>query len=195
MKNLTRTFQALIKIFKSSLLIASLILSSASAAEGINCSTLPKLSNTQPPVNLHHIFCGELNRRGRAVGYHSNPDAHPPSTYRSHTERSPQNHAGIYIWEKIHLVMNSKSVTKRMSTMFPDHCSESQVINSIVYSAKHITQNCSVRWAQCGPSAPSITASGNLDNYCIGKDGHMFIIATAKKGAKINTAFPVYARH
>ena len=31
----------------------------------------PVYSNTDPPVALTHIFCGEINKKGKAVGFHS----------------------------------------------------------------------------------------------------------------------------
>ncbi len=36
-------------------------------------SRSPSWSRTSPPINLTHIFEGEINKRGKPVGYHARP--------------------------------------------------------------------------------------------------------------------------
>lgn len=159
-------------------------------AAGINCKALPSWSNGNPKVNLHHVFCGEINRKGSAVGYHANPKGQKPNTYVSHRGGQSANSAGIYQWRNIELMIKGKTVQKPVSSMFPNKCSQNQIVKSIQYAATHVVKNCSnPSWAKCGPSAPS---SGNRNGYCIGNNGRAFTIATAQNSSgKINTGFPV----
>lgn len=170
--------------------LAILGFTSSVSASGIDCKSLPSWGNTNPKVNLHHVFCGELNAQGKAVGYHSNPNGMTPSTYLSHGSSQPPNAAGIYQWNDIRLSLQGKTVQKPVSSMFPNKCSQAQVVSSIQYAATHAVGSCSAPpWAKCGPSAPS---SGNRSAYCLGNDGSVFTIATAlSSSGKINTGFPV----
>ena len=170
--------------------LAMLSLAPQTSAGGINCKTLPSWSSGSPKVNLHHVFCGELNSKGRAVGYHANPNGNTPSTYISHGGGQPANSAGIYQWNKINLSLGGKTVQKPMSSMFPDKCSQSQIVTSIQYSANKAPKSCSnPSWAKCGPSAPT---SGNRAAYCLGDNGSVFTIATAlNSSGNVNTGFPI----
>lgn len=161
-----------------------------SYAAGINCNTLPSWSNGSPKVNLHHVFCGEINRKGRAVGYHANPNGQTPNTYISHKGGQSANSAGVYQWRKIKLSLEGKTVQKPVSSFFPDKCSQSEITRSIQYAATHVVKSCSnPSWAKCGPSAP---ASGSKNGYCVGNNGRAFTIATAlNRSGNINTGFPV----
>ena len=164
----------------------------ATSKSGIDCSELETWSSSSPQVNLHHVFCGKINRQGKDVGYHANPNGKRPSTYLDHGLSRPVNSAGIYEWDDISLKIDNLASTKSTSTMFPDKCSRSQVVKSIVYSANHSTKNCTnPDWAKCGLSAPAV---GNRHTYCLGNDGSIFIIATSLIDGKINTAFPIYTR-
>ena len=80
---------------------------------------------------------------------------------------------------------------EKFSSMFPDTCSRSQVLKSIVYAANH-PKPCPAgapRWAKCGPSKPTRGGQG----YCEASDNSIFTIAFARlrNSNKINTAFPI----
>src|SRR5688572_6858301 len=45
-------------------------------------ASLEPWSDTEPAVNQTHIFLGDLNRRGKPVGFHSRPGGKDPTTAR-----------------------------------------------------------------------------------------------------------------
>lgn len=172
------------------MMITLLIFIIPTQAAGINCDTLPHWSRGTTQVNLHHIFCGEKNRSGKAVGYHANPGGNTPSTFVSVRTKGTPNAAGLATWQQITLNLAGSNLVKPLSTMFPNSCTQDQVIKSIVYASQNATGSCaSPSWAKCGPSAPS---SGNRSSYCLGKNNSVFTIATATpRNNKINTGFPI----
>jgi hypothetical protein len=97
------------------------------------------------------------------------------------------NSQGIYgvTWN-----YSGHSNQRKFSTMFPDSCTQTQVLNSIIYAATH-QQSCpsnAPRWAWCGPNAPT----ANAENYCNSDKNRLFTIAGAfLSDGKINTAFPL----
>ena len=161
---------------------------------GIDCNTLAEWSTEVDgyQLNLHHVFCGEPGKRGRAKGFHSMPEGIAPSNYDGSESGDPVNSAGVYTLEKIELSFAEGKYTKSFSSMFPNHCSYDQVINSIVYSVQNNSGSCaSPDWATCGPNAPKQGAEA----YCVATDGSTFTIATAilrSDNKKINTGFPIY---
>lgn len=165
------------------------------AADGIDCSTLPDWSDPIDgyQVNQHHIFCGEAGRGSSAKGFHSMPKGEKPSDFISAEGDGSGNSAGIYKLRKIKLRFDGSVHTKTFSTMFPDHCTQAQVNNSIVYASTHSHGSCAdPGWAKCGPNAPS---GGSGDTYCQGNGGNAFDIATAVLSSgskKINTGFPIF---
>jgi len=169
-------------------LAIAIALFSAPAQSQVNCSNLAHWSNTNPPVNQTHIFCGEWSRN-RPKGFHSRPNGINPNTVANFQITQSANNQGIYggTWSYA-----GHSNPTKYSTMFPDRCTQSQVLNSIIYAATH-QQNCSSNapnWAWCGANAPT----ANAENYCNGDDGDdgIFTIAGASfNDGKVNTAFPL----
>jgi len=161
-------------------------------AAGINCDTLPDWSNAKPHVNLHHVFCGEKNHKGKAVGYHANPNGKTPSTYVKHKSGTAPNPTGLYNWRQIELKFGNTVLTKPLSTFFPNHCSQTEIVKSIQHAYLTGKQQCAnPSWAKCGLSAPT----GNMQSgYCYGNNKLPFTIATAPVNNdpnKINTGFPI----
>ncbi len=163
------------------------------AFEGIDCSTLPHWSKPIEGVqlNLQHIFCGELNRKGRVVGFHAMPNGHPPSSYRDADLADKPNLQGVYTLRNIQLMFEGQH-RKGFSSMFPNHCSAEQIKHSIVYSIQQQQGKCtSPGWASCGPSNPDTSDS----KFCNSLDGSRYLIASAQlrdNPQRINTAFPIY---
>ncbi|MGF1645052.1 MAG: EndoU domain-containing protein [Thiotrichales bacterium] len=139
-------------------------------------------------VNYDHIFCGELNSKGRVVGFHSRPRGNDPNTVANMRVTQKPNKQGIYAgqWE---LVGNKGG--DKFSTFFPDHCTPTQVINTIGHAARN-QQACpksAPDWAWCGPSAPK---KDDSEAYCRGADGTNYLIAGASSSrGGVNTAFPL----
>jgi hypothetical protein len=152
----------------------------------VNCANLSHWSNTDPPINQTHVFCGEWSRN-RPKGFHSRPSGVNPNTVDKFEITQPANRQGIYggTWN-----YSGHSNPNKFSTMFPDRCTQTQVINSILYAANH-KQSCPANapnWAWCGINAPNT----NADPYCNGDNGGLFTIAGAfLNDGKINTAFPL----
>jgi hypothetical protein len=177
----------------STVLVLSVVMTLAilagSVAAGMDCARIPHWSATKPPVNQQHVFCGKWNnRKSRPAGFHSRPAGENPATVGTLKITQRPNAKGIYgvRWSYIDHPDRAK-----FSSMFPDTCSEDQVLQSIVYAANH-PKPCPAgapRWAQCGPNKPIRGGEG----YCEAADLTIFTIAfaTLKHNTKINTAFPV----
>lgn len=138
-------------------------------------------------VNYAHIFCGELNNKGRVVGFHARPQGKDPSTVTKVRITQQPNKQGIYAgqWE-----LAEHQGEDKFSTFYPDHCTPTQVINSIGYAARN-QQDCpksAPQWAWCGLNAPQ----DNSGDYCRSADGTAFFIAGALSSrGGVNTAFPL----
>lgn len=195
MKFFKKTYETGVPTMKSiTLLFITLTASFTVHSAGINCDTLPEWSNANNDyqVNQPHVFCGEAGNQGRAKGFHATPEDQTPSSYQSSTIVNNPNSAGIYTLKDIELVFHGDNYRKSFSSMFPKHCSQTQINNSIIYSHVNSRGACSnPNWAKCGRNAP---ASGG-EQYCLGINGNQFEIASAalpNNSKKINTGFPIY---
>lgn len=139
-------------------------------------------------INYAHIFCGELNNKGRVAGFHSRPQGHDPQTVANVRITQKPNKQGIYAgqWE-----WGGNKSENKFSTFYPDHCTPTQVINTIGYAARN-QQDCpqsAPKWAWCGANAPKQDQS---DTYCRSVDGTPYLIAGASSSrGGVNTAFPL----
>ena len=168
--------------------IGTLLFFTSAATAQVNCARLSHWSASRPPVSQTHIFCGEWDsRRGRPKGFHSRPNGTNPRTVTNFRITQRANSQGIYgaTWSYA-----GQSGRTKFSTMFPDRCSQQQVLNSILYAAAN-RQSCpgsAPDWAWCGRSAPAPQA----ERYCTGDDDRIFTIAGASlRNGNINTAFPL----
>jgi len=130
-------------------------------------------SNTRPAVNQWHIFDGEINRKGKPVGFHSRPGGRDPATARVVKVKSRPNRAGVYT--ATIEVKDGQRWLQKFSSFFPDNMSEQEVIDAVLHAYENSNNPKAQPWR--GPS------------------GHQFQIEgyTLSKG-DINTAFPVYVR-
>jgi Bacterial EndoU nuclease len=166
------------------------VLATASQVQ-LDCSTLAPWTKrpTPPQVNQIHVFCGEW-KHNAPRGFHSRPGGLDPNTVVGFTITRPANAQGIYggSWNYTGRPQPAKS-----STMFPDTCSMSQVLNSIVYAAGNRTR-CPAnapRWAVCGPNRPQSALHGS-DAFCHSSNGTVFLIALARlRNGDVITAFPL----
>ncbi len=126
-------------------------------------------SETRPAINLTHIFAGEINRRGKAVGFHSRPGGvNPPGSGIARIVGRP-NRSGVYtamVW------IGRRSRTK-FSTLYPDRLPRQMVIEAIL-SAFRRGQRRGERFR--GPSGHGFTIEGYIQN------------------GRISTAYPLYSR-
>ncbi|HEY9815905.1 MAG TPA: EndoU domain-containing protein [Candidatus Obscuribacterales bacterium] len=140
-------------------------------------------------INYPHIFCGEL-RDGQLSGFHSRPNGQNPSTVGQFTITQSANAQGIYAGQWSYAGSSSPS---KFSTMFPDPCLATQVLNSIAYAEAHrVTCPAGApSWAWCGQNRPT-SGSDNSSQFCPARDGTTFIIAGANlSDGRINTGFPL----
>jgi hypothetical protein len=143
---------------------------------GLVCAPEQKeWSDTQPRINLTHIFYGEINRSGAPVGFHSRPggidpliDGNPVAGLINILDKP--NDAGIYtakVW------IRAKNKTK-MSSIYPDNMSKDEVIQAILNAFKNKTFFKGGKFR--GPSGKGFTIEG----YTLGND--------------INTGYPIYVK-
>lgn len=90
-------------------------------------------SDTDPAINLHHIFEGEVNKRGKPVGYHSRPDGEDPSGARVTRIVDGPNGEGVYIAD-VEIRTRSDRWLRKRSTFFPDEMSRDQVVQAILHA-------------------------------------------------------------
>jgi hypothetical protein len=132
-----------------------------------------KWSNTRPAVNLHHVFEGEINRKGKPVGYHSRPGGRDADGARIVNIRDQPNSAGVYT-ANIE-IRDGNQWKQKFSSFFPDSMSEQEVVDVIVKAYNNSSNKNKQPWQ--GASGLGFDIQGY----------------TLSKG-DINTAFPVYRR-
>ena len=136
-------------------------------------SSAEKWSDTNPNINQWHIFDGEINRKGKPVGYHSRPDGKDSDKARVRSIRDSPNKSGVYT-ASIE-IRDGNQWKEKFSSFFPDSMSRDEVLNAVL----NAYQNSNDPRAQPfeGPSGLGF----NIQGY------------TSNKGG-INTAFPIYVR-
>jgi hypothetical protein len=130
-----------------------------------------KWSDTRPAVNLEHIFEGEVNRRGKPVGYHSRPGGHDPSGARVVRIVEGPNRAGVYIAD-VEIRNESGRWLKKRSTFYPDRLSREQVVAAVLHA-----------WNQ---------REKGRSNPFRGPSGEGFEIEGRPLDGDINTAYPLF---
>ncbi len=126
-------------------------------------------SDTRPAINLTHIFAGEINRRGKPVGFHSRPGGSDPvGSGIVHIIDRP-NRLGVYTA----LVWIGRRNRTKFSTFYPDHLTRPLVMEAIL-SAYRRGQRRGERFR--GPSGYGYTIEGYVQN------------------GLISTAYPIYSR-
>lgn len=130
-------------------------------------------SNTTPKINLWHVFEGEVNRKGKPVGFHSRPGGADPANARLVSVKSRPNHAGVYT-ANIE-VRDQQQWKSKFSSFFPDDMNQTEVINAILNAYKNSKNPKKQPWS--GPSGRGFQIQGY----------------TLSRG-DINTAFPVFVK-
>lgn len=160
----------------------------------IDCGTLQQwiTVDSKLSINQKHVFCGEWDRN-RPKGLHSRPNGINPDTVAVFTIQDKANGAGIYTGRWSHKDNPKKN---KFSSMFPDNCSATQVLNSIAHAVTH-TFRCPAGapdWTQCGFNKPQMTESAvdNNDKYCSRNDKLFTIGFAPPRDGRVNTAFPLF---
>jgi hypothetical protein len=126
-------------------------------------------SDTKPAINLTHIFAGEINRRGKPVGFHSRPRGIDPAGSGIVRFVDSPNRAGVYtamVW------IGHRNKTK-FSSLFPDRLNRSQVIAAILSAFRQGRRR--------GESFRGLSGQG-------------FTIEGYFQNGRINSAYPLYSR-
>jgi len=130
-------------------------------------------SATSPPVNVTHIFAGEINKRGKPTGFHSRPGGQDPPTARLVRIVDRPNRAGVYTAE-VEIRAGSQWLAKR-STLYPDRLDRAAVIQAVLNAFRNRTTGDGEQFR--GPSGQGFTVEGYFQN------------------GRINTAYPLYSRN
>ena len=130
-----------------------------------------KWSDTRPAVNLEHIFEGEVNRRGKPVGFHSRPAGRDPRNARVVRVVDRPNRAGVYTAEVE--IRSGDGWRSKRSTFYPDRMDRAAVVQAILNAFQNRATGGSEKFR--GPSGEGFDIEGRpLD------------------GGDINTAYPLF---
>lgn len=132
-----------------------------------------KWSKTSPALNLHHIFEGEINRKGKPVGYHSRPGGSDADGARIVSIKDRPNRAGVYT-ANIE-IRDGNQWKGKFSSFFPDNMSQQEVTDAILSAFRSSKDKKKQPWQ--GPSGLGFDIQGY----------------TMSRG-DINTAFPIFRR-
>ncbi|HEY2294639.1 MAG TPA: EndoU domain-containing protein [Thermoanaerobaculia bacterium] len=127
-------------------------------------------SHTSPPVNVTHIFEGEINKRGKPTGFHSRPGGKDPANARVVRVVDRPNRAGVYTAE-VEIRSGSQWLSKR-STLYPDRLDREAVIMAVLNAFQK--------------------RSGSGEKFR-GPSGQGFTIEGYFQNGRINTAYPIYS--
>jgi Bacterial EndoU nuclease len=156
----------------AALLLAQGVALSRSHSRGSSGRLAEEWSATAPPVNVTHIFAGEINKRGKPTGFHSRPGGQDPATARLVRIVDRPNRAGVYTAE-VEIRAGSQWLSKR-STLYPDRLDRAAVVQAVLNAFRNRT-----------------TGGGELFR---GPSGQGFTIEGYFQNGRINTAYPIYSR-
>lgn len=129
-------------------------------------------SRTSPAVNETHLFFGEINKRGKPVGFHARPGGRDPQGARVARIVDRPNRRGVYTAE-VEIKNGEGRWLRKRSTFFPDGMDREAVIAAVLSAYRSRTTGNADKFR--GPSGKGFTIEGWLLD-----DG------------RINTAYPVY---
>jgi hypothetical protein len=136
-------------------------------------ATPSRLAVTGPPVNEAHIFQGEINRRGKPVGFHSRPGGRNPAGARVTRIIQGPNRLGVYLAE-VEIRNREGRWLRKTSTFYPDTLSRQDVVRAIRNAYGRREGGGSEKFR--GPSGKGFTIEGYYQN------------------GRINTAWPIFQR-
>lgn len=129
-------------------------------------------SPTDPPINLTHLFEGQINRRGKPVGFHARPGGRDPANARLVRVLDRPNRAGVYTAD-VEIRDGGRWLPKG-STLYPDALSRRDVIDAVLHAFHERTSGGAEKFR--GPSGRGFTIEGYFQN------------------GRINTAYPIFQR-
>jgi hypothetical protein len=128
-------------------------------------------------LKLQHVLTGEINKSGKAVGFHSRPGGIDPPSARLTQRTNAPDVNGVYRG-KVEVFDPNKGVwvpKKAQSTFFPDNMTHKQIENAVRNAYADALRN------------------GNVNGSSwTGKSGLGFDISGYVDGNTITSAFPIY---
>jgi len=141
-------------------------------------------SKTTPAINLSHIFEGEINARGKAVGFHARAQGQDPENAQLYRVISGPNERGIYTGEvEIYDGEEGRWKRKAFSSFFPDKLTRFEIENLILKAFHNSKPTKRGKWR--GKSG----AGFQIEGWLCPAGG----TKTCPDGA-INTAYPIYQK-
>ncbi|WP_206194070.1 EndoU domain-containing protein, partial [Serratia microhaemolytica] len=115
-------------------------------------------------VNAKHIFHGEINRRGRAVGFHHEGSIGHQGKARVVEITKPPNELGIYQAKvEVFNPATGRWVAKGPeSTFFPKHWSRAKVLSEVKAAKANSVMITDTKWQGVSPSGVKIEGYGNI---------------------------------
>jgi hypothetical protein len=154
------------------------LLAAPAAAFEVDCTAgVTQWSDTTPPLNLTHVFCGEIGSRGDAVGFHAQPDGQAPPTARLLEVEDGPNALGVYT-ARVEVREPGEpwsAADDKFSSFFPDADSRQTVVDAILDA---FADSGAARGKWRGDSGRGYEIEGWL---------------LPDPPARINTAYPIYA--
>ncbi|HEK1684206.1 TPA: EndoU domain-containing protein [Pseudomonas putida] len=133
-----------------------------------------------PRINAQHIFCGEVSAPDVAKGFHSRPGGVNPDSV-SNAPAGTHGAGDVYTLKNFTIAEGARSGTKSISTMFPDRCTEQQVIAAVRNAYATKVQDASNKSKYVGSSGTECQK---------GTPAAAFDIVFYLNGDLINTAYP-----
>ena len=156
----------------AAVLLGVLLLFTGSAFARSSKRSAEAWSRTSPPVNLTHVFEGEINKRGRPVGFHSRPGGQNPPNARVVRVIDRPNRFGVYTAEVE--IRSAGGWLQKRSTLYPDSMGRDAVVKAILNAYQN-------------------RAPGNAEKFR-GPSGRGFTIEGYYQNGRINTAYPIFTR-
>ncbi|MCG8433595.1 MAG: EndoU domain-containing protein [Gammaproteobacteria bacterium] len=164
-----------------------------------------------PYINQRHIFCGDINAGGNAVGFHSRPNGDNPTAAIDGgdpqtaaqlngpvaTIIATNNQLRLYRYtggtvQILNLATGgfvNKTSNGGASTFYPNRCTQAQVITSIVYAYNHKAHNGGADYTGLSGPAPADV------HHCYTANNAAFTIQmyihNVHGNMTINTAYPI----
>jgi hypothetical protein len=126
-------------------------------------------SETDPPINLTHLFEGQINKRGKPVGFHARPGGVDPAGARLVRVVDGPNRLGVYV-AKVEIRASAGRWPGKTSTFYPEDMSEDEVVAAILAAFER---------------------SGGGEKWR-GDSGKGFTIEGYYQNGRINTAYPIF---
>ena len=92
----------------------------------------PDWSNTEPSVALTHIFCGQINSKGEAEGFHSRPGGEDPPSASATGYPIPIGSLQCFPGEEVHGVARKLPGGIKSFCFFPEEWSISDTVHVLL---------------------------------------------------------------